>query len=902
MSALRIIPSNGFFLSITNQDGSLARAWPSDAMETFSCNIERYGGYADFTVLFAESIVSSLLYNVEHCDKIEAWFDGVLQYRGYVSGITPSESEPNKISIVGYGRSQTLKKSAIDLNLVYPSGSVDLSTVFYAVINDYVIPQLLATNALTLRVSANFINVPMRTFTAKNTTLGNGLDFLTQAANNLSVWAVYVDSSGFDIALISPLGSATNADHVIVVPGRKSGDFSSESQSADIINSAILIGGDPLFSNLIHNGDFESPILAADTIVTTNNIIDNGSWERGGTPWTFSSGASIEKGKAGQYNSAGADHVQAFDGNNYLEMDHVGEKGSLTLTAPFLFTLNADEQYTFDYRSWQENDVQVIHGSVSFKMYDVSNTLLLDYEFDDVPSPNIWSYRPYTFSMPTGVHKITVDFELTSITTPPSGIGGWCIDFVRLYQSNVAYQDGWYFHSSNEFFNTGISSFVTRYDWLYGETHSGSYSVLFEQTSTGGTGTVALTTSDSLKSKVTQGSTYVFGCYIKSPASSLQSSPTGIHPYVPTTFYMTINWAGSDGSYAGQSFQMYTYPSNTLLSDWTLVKVIAGAPSGATQAQVFVNMASSGTLVVDDIFLRNGGYTTETGYTDFIPEGSLVMRVNTSDTALNSLFPVNPYSTSIDTYGERCAVITQGIITNITDGYTFLDTYFRSSALPFKRISGSLFDDKREILPGQTIRIAGKDGNRLSGGDILPIVRVSLKYDGILTKNIEISRELPDTAVILQQIQDQATRKFGPSSSSGSAGSGSVIGSTGGSGGGSAVASYRTTLQASSTDTTLHDDYRAGPHIEDTERTDWTDTTTEVVAARAAFSTVDDRLSDIESAVLATTAGRGSSLPTASVTYHEKFYVVEVGGLDDTIHFCIQKADTSYAWVQVVTI
>ena len=314
-------------LLVTDTTTGTARFFPLDYVDSFSCKIARYGGYAEFSLSTSLPWGTSLVDWVSNQDRLELYYQGVLRYRGYVRGRTRSEEEPKTLIVEGYGALLGIRNQICRKRIGVTIDAADISSIFSQVINSFVLTAR-GPNGLPLiqDVEVQSIGVTSSGVDGYNKLSGDVLDDIQNQTANLAVWGCDVNPANQDRAYTRKINTGPTPDHVIVLPSPNVEAAQSEDQEADIRNILLINGGNPIFPQLCHNGDFQLPAYHQDA---STNLLQNGGFEIGSVnksgdvaDWgNNGTGASI---KNASYSPPSI--IQPYEGNNCLQLDKPGRE------------------------------------------------------------------------------------------------------------------------------------------------------------------------------------------------------------------------------------------------------------------------------------------------------------------------------------------------------------------------------------------------------------------------------------------------------------------------------------------------------------------------------------------------------------------------------------------------
>jgi hypothetical protein len=733
---------------ITSATGTKTRRLPRKAISKANWNVQRFGGYADLTIetVLPFALAVAATDSVQIGDRVEVFFAGSRRYRGYVTGLLPSETEPKTLTVQAYGLSQQAGKLPVDRRFAFPGNGYDIATAFSLVVNTVALNTAADGGLPTLtRVAASPIGTTISTLDGENKSFSDVMNDLMTAAGNLATWGIGVGPDGEDQAYINAL-DLTGVDSVFQVPGKLTESASSEIQTADIINVVKVTGGNAVYPNLLHNGSFELPVVQADN---EGNWINNGSFEDGATAvsgsvyqWSVDGNPSIQTNSAPSNNIA-----RAYDGNNFAQMDYQGyhiyqTKSGLnwTIGDPFLFCFYAARQYN-------GNELTT---HCLFEIKDASGAVLTTQTIPIVnPSPG-YTYYEFPFVMPVGADGFYVYFDGPDTGTS-NGTQGLIVDAVQLYDTALVYQDGWTTQTNG-------NPHLTAINWVHSgvpgvDSFDGAYSVLLGMTMNN-------ESSDSDNVGLLPPRQNPVSCnanhnYLMSARVKLLSAASGATIQAKMCYY----WWG-DNSNVSYGEQIGP-PTALTVGDWTYISWVTQNQQGdAVNSLLPVVRVYGGdcTVLIDAVMLQDDGVTNSTqfpagGTNPYVDDGPLTYFIRSDDPGLNQFHggAAPPYAGSIATYGLRFAPLSADTVLDVPSAYQLADAEFQTTALPYYRPTITRLNDSAVYQCGKTFRLDGRDGSGLC--DIpVQIARIREVDDGILHTTLEGQREQPDLQVTIRAI------------------------------------------------------------------------------------------------------------------------------------------------------
>lgn len=841
---------NHFSTRITSFEGKTKRRIPVAQLGNVSYKIGRYGGYADFTIDTTVSTTSPTFSQVQIGDRVEFYYGGVRRYRGYVTSLAPSETEPHNLVISGYGASFLAKKIHCKKRYIRVGLGTDIADIFSEFAYDFISKAKgFGGQQLAPVVDSELIGTTANAVDAWHKLSNDVLnDFISQSGN-LATWGMDVDPLfNLDRIFFRKISDTTlaYADHTIPIPSQNVSTTTAELQAGDIYNGVYITGGQPKYPQLLHNGSFELP---TNHLEGESNVIVDGGFESGGNgsqTWSARSGAS--------YKVSGQNEGNTYEGNYMMEFDHVGENCDKFQDVVFV----AGHSYTWSIRARKEVALQTAYGHADLQIQDVNGNLLLDVQIPLNPVGTSWDLFSNTFSMPANATHFYCKITMDGISSYGGNSGGLLIDDVELYDSDVVYQDGWKIDT----YGTGE---VAGVNWIYRDQPlDGGYALYVKSVNCKSTGINHIDVIPTSKIKVDLLAAVRFGFYYRSVSLSNGNTPQ---------IQIALNWFdGSGNNYTNTTVVM---PSAAPSLNWQYAEIVANAPAtfgdSGQQAIEFVpviHFESDGEILLDCLSCRDPAAITsdDLGYT-YVEEGAIGAFCYATD----STFAFPPQiSSSESLYGTQHAILSEPGLTSMLDLKQAAAFSLKENAEPLLRPNITLHGDSRTYLPGQSIRFIGADGPALGltpgsqQSPTLSIAAVTETYDGIFKISLEIEKELPDTITVVKELIQKELTALGYGSSGSSGATGGYSSSIGSSTSNTASTSYRTTLAASATDTTLHDAYVGAPHSSQSSQDSWTATSAEVVQART-LSNTGTTYPSLQSAIAAIVASSAAVNGTTKV-------------------------------------
>lgn len=792
---------------VTSPDGSKRRRLPATQITDAECRIERFGGFGEFTLNTAVPSGPDALATIQQGDRVEFYYQGTLRYRGWIEERTRTLTDPDRLAFVGYGLSFLVRRQLCYGRYAYVAGGTDIADAFAEVVRDFMasrnqtIPSAVGRAGLPLFDALQCQKIGTRaTFVdAYRKLSGDVLDDLVRQSGNLAIWGGDVDAFGQNRLYIRPLAPVSPpATHTLLIPSRQTEAGQSEQQAGDVKNRALIVGGNPRFPQMIHNGGFDLPLVSQEG---DSGVISDGDFEN--LSWSLSNGAAFK--------DSGHQEGQAFSGNWMVEMDHAGEACDRGGSYNFV----AGHNYTFSVRARKEVGQQVCRGSGTLQIKDAGGHVLTTVSLALAPAGTAWDYFSSTFQMPVGAAQWHARFQCDQIQPFGGDQGGLLVDAADLNDADVVYQDGWQAAAFG-------AARVIAANWAYKDTaYDGLYCVHLAVSASDADGQdVNLQPLGRARVPVGFKQTVRFGMRFRSPVSP--AAGLGLPKMLLYLFFYR-----GDNSYISTS--VAAVPAQAASAAWQYAEALAGGPADAATVLPVVALRSSGEVLIDCLSLQDAAaQAEENAANDFVAEGALSAYVRAADPALG-LDAAHAGSEAV--FGSRTDIVQQGALTT-APGLTALGkAQMQAEALPLTRPGITRIADPRVYWPGDSVSLQGRTGPSLSGGQVLTVAAVRLLWGDLFKTILEIDKEAPAPDLIVKQLILDQLRKNGPGAGSAGAGGGYTNPTNYGAGN-SGSAAYRATLAASPADPTLHDAFTGVPHAGQASQDGWNATTAEVVQAR----------------------------------------------------------------------
>ncbi|MEO7716351.1 MAG: hypothetical protein ABIY70_09105 [Capsulimonas sp.] len=758
-----------FQLIITNPSGTIRRRYPVKQIAKFSASLTRYGFYADFTISTTVRFDDTSFDSIQDGDRVEAYVNGQLAYRGYVTTRQMSEdSAQETLTISGQGMHFLVRKQLVDQIYPYPGDGADISEPFADIAHDAVLgAKGIGAVPITIDVQALRVGVKTTQVDAREKLVGDAYDDIQQQSGNTCTWGVDANPAGQNRLFIRPIDNVElAARHVLSVPSRNIRVAGAERQTADIANRYLVKGGDPRFPQLLHNGNFSLPIVFQEG---GSSIVVNGDFEQQ-DHWILSGAAYKQTDYQGIYKG------EAYSGSWQMELD--GSTEYIEQTGSYAFA--SGRNYTLSIRARREIDLGAAYGSAHLQLKDAGGTVLQTINLALTPAgSSAWDLFTSTFQPPAGC----VSWKLHIQCDDRGGANnGLLVDAVSLYDASVLYQDGW---QTKLYDSSGGSPKFNAVNWTYSDVaHSPKYCVYLNVHSNDANGQdLHLEPLSTAPFTVTGQQAIRFGFWYRTPPGSTANIPK---------MWLQMYFKASDGHETNYVREVIN--GSGPVAGWTYAETVGVAHGDSVHCEVSIVFRSDGEILIDDVSCRDAAALAVEGSNDYLKEGKLSRVINVTDPAVGLSAP---YTNSINDFGVRADILDAGDITTAADLYAVAAAAFKTTALGKDKPSITIVDDPTLYLPGESIRLEGAIGRKLTGGKTLTIPAVHMEWDGQWIQSLEIGEEIEDANVIIRElIHDEQKRGLGGSGAGGY--NSSSNGSSGGVGGGS-TASNQVALSAGDT-------------------------------------------------------------------------------------------------------
>jgi hypothetical protein len=716
------------------------------------------GGMDQFSLTVTAELGSL---TVQQDDQVDVWVEGLRRYRGFVSEIAQAKGSPDQVVVSGYGLWQRIGAIVCDKSYYEPAGA-DISVVVGRIIRDFVLrnPEFsgLTTDLQEVGFTVYAVDATLKP-------LGDVLSDLMRQIDNRAVWGCDVDDQGRDRLFLRPLGSTSDPDLVGAVPSRRVTAADGAARTADSITRLTIQGGTPRFPNLLENASFEKLRFAASEESGDSILEDPGFENRSG--WTLHDGAS--------YKAGGLSEGNTNSGQDMVETDNSGEAFSQTEDNVAAIEEAADKgrYLAFGAHVRREEGITASTGWIRLYWRDSGGSESLGYtQIDVAPSSVQWEKYVDTIQVPSAAAGYRIRGECVS--------GKLLWDDILLYDASLLRQQNWELRSDD----SGDGQ-VLSVDWAYdADTYDGGYCVR-----------VKVEADDSEEDEVqliplsrvpilTRGN-YRIGCRLKLPPG------VTTHGKLLLTLkaYNPDNTDASDGEVyeidadtLSDSAWTHVYFDHAFAYDAAYLDHVQTSPFGSTytvykstrpaSAQIALAFRGDADVLIDAFEVRDAAAEVE----PYLRDGPYTVTFTTQD----DVFSSEDFYEAENSLPPRWALESVEGITAYADALQFAREYFRTRAKVQQRPTVTLVGMVEMVpAPGQTVRLLGKNGPTLSGGDVQPIRRVleSIEAAGILTTNLQMEREQPTVEAIIRDLQRRNRRNS-------TVASGGSTSASGGSGGG----------------------------------------------------------------------------------------------------------------------
>lgn len=830
---------------ITSQDGQTPRRLPKAVTLSARWSFQRFGGMWDAVITAAATLTQ--LATIKISDRVEIYVSGpgqlalpdgtpLPEWRGYITGRSRSKQNAETVVLQAFGAIHFVRGFPANKNYAtaYPA---DVATFFGQVGDDFVlnVPGPGGVPLITT-IDAGVIGTTRSVLNAEFVAVGAALDDLERGMGNLAGYGCDIDPHAGGNRLYlranSPLDPPT---HALPAPARKLTQLGSEEDGQGVATVLQITGGQPDYPQLLHNGNFALPIRHT---ALSSNLLRNGDFEAT-TDWTLS-GPSGQQAAYKNADFRGTYKHQPFSGAQQIELDHVGEFAEQTGSAAFV----AGRNYILAVRASKGFGNQVADGHGLLEWQDANNAVIgAALTFPLTPASVTWDYFSLTATAPTGAARYRVHFELDHIAQGAgnSNIGGLYLDAAELYDASQVSQDGMEAELQG-------GAVINAINWIYGDAaYEGAYCLYLDVTAADDNDhDVPVQPLHAARFPVSPQQTIRFRYRYRSPNAGSGPLP---RMQAELEFY-----AGDGRSTNASKIVVPAQPNNT---NWQYAEAVATGQGSSVSARVSANLRGSGKILIDALSAMDAAAPSD----PYQADGPYKVTVACNDADLLAAYPAGAaiYGSRYADYGPQVSSVTEEAILTRADALAYADNFFRGSG-PYKRPPLTLDGDLARYYPGESLLLLGADGPALMDA-ALPIARVERSGADTLLTTLDIEREARDETQIINAMIDNRLAKKGTGTASASGGGYSSQSNSGTGLASGATPAFRTTLQASPADATLHDAYTAAPHASQSSQDGWTGTTSEVVAARTrtaravSSTTLEGRLDAMEVDIAAVVGG-----------------------------------------------
>jgi len=795
---------------ITSPDGQAPRRLPKAVTLSARWSLQRFGGMWDAVITAAATLAQ--LTTIKINDRVEIYVDGpgqltlpdgtpLPEWRGYITGRSRSKQNAETVVLQAFGVIHFVRGFPANKNYAaaYPA---DVSTFFGQVGNDFVlnVPGPGGVPLITT-VDAGAIGTQRSALNAEFVAVGTVLDDLERGMGNVGGYGGDIDphtgGNRLYLRANAPLDPPT---HALPAPARKLTQTGSEEDGQGVATVLQITGGQPDYPQLLHNGGFALPVRHT---ALSSNLLRNGDFEAT-TDWLLG-GLSGQQAAYKGADFRGTYKHQPFSGAQQIELDHVGEFAEQTGIAAFV----AGRNYILAVRGSKGFGNQTADGHGLLEWRDAnSNIIGAALTFPVTPASTAWDYFSLTATAPTGAVRYRVHFELDHIAqgTGDGNIGGLYLDAAELYDASQVSQDGWQLLADT---GHGGAQAINAQNWIYQDAaQEGAYCLLADVNAQDQDyQNVVLAPQGRAKFAVTGQQTVTYTGWYRSPVGE---TSVGIPKMQAQMFFNA-----GDGHETNR--QVTTIAGGAIIGAWTQFVVTGTAHGDSASCLVKVAFRSNGRVLIDALSARDGAAPL----TPFQADGPYKTAVNCNDADLLAAFPAGAaiYGSRYGDYGPQVSPVTEEAILTRADALAYADNFFRGSG-PYKRPPLTLDGDTARYYPGESLLLLGADGPALMD-TALPIIRVERSGADTLLTTLDIEREARDETQVINAMIDARLAKKGPGAAGANGGGYSSQSNSGTGIASGASPAFRTTLQASPADPTLHDAYTAAPHASQASQDSW---------------------------------------------------------------------------------
>lgn len=746
------------------------------------------GGTAQIGIELARPF-DDLAWSVQGGDIVEIWALGtgetVPRVRGAIGHYEKLLDLKERYMLTAYGRMEDMNRVVLDRILLHPGGA-DLRVFAGQIADDYAARR---PGRVFVR-DIQTCGISLERLEQANATARASMDQIAAQAGGNIVWGWDIDPvSGLDRFYLRPKTFAVGHQWFV---GDKVRVITAPLELQNIANGIKVQGGPAKYPNLLTNPSFEVPSLPSEA---GGDLLTDGGFEIG-IAWHYQNGAS----RVSQHDLS-VHNAVAHTGNYYAILDHPNEEIWQEVAVTTGKTYNVSLFAAREKGSYPSAGRLLVEGRQG-----AGGAVLETYTLPLAPASTAWSGGQRSTILAGDGYSLSVSFTNAAITATRVRVvadnggdtQGLLIDDVVMADTSAVAQTAWFANARD---GKTIASQFASIDWACsGAAWDGAYGVRVRVTPTT-PWNAAIEPYPGLDGKNS-------GYHVKpAPQQSLREGvrvrmtpgQNGASGLVRLEY---VEWAGD-----GHQTQRVNGPGVAIPNDgaWVLVKQDVSAHGDVATATACLCFGQAGVYDVDAFQLR------DTAAGDEFLRGDQFERYVTAEEVSD---PGSDAYNSFATYGRQEAVIDNKDIVNWNaDAIQWAKALFQRRAVPLARPNVELTHEPSQIVsPGEGMQV------RISGlkADLQDwCAKATYTWrQMMLAIRMDLSDERPTMAKLLSNLN------------AGGGGSTSSIAAVarGGANGGSTstpAASYYGALPHTTTDATLHDDYRLGPHVADGERAAW---------------------------------------------------------------------------------
>jgi len=675
-------------------------------------------------------------------DRVEFWYDDLRRYRGYVRRINIAPGDTNRVTYQLAGIMQIAGTNPVTKRY---AGGFDVSQIAAKMVQD----TLLKPGAVLqggLQVNARAISITSDGADFYGQTLYDALRGLNEQSAKAAAWGSSVDNFGRDEFYFQPISPIITPDHTIILPVENITEANSDLPLEDVVNEIQVISNvAPKFPNLIFNPGFEKPVLTGASGV---NLFRNGDFEEDDTYWDFQGGADIKE--------SGQTEGSPFSGSKMAEIDSGDEVIEYDSTPAVAVVPGLTYRFAFRAKREVAQLTTPTYGATYTLGFTDGSGLMTGYRQEDLLDDDgtvynsvVWKRWEWQAVAPAGATGVYFKIDGQDGLDTGDGI---LIDSIECFDVSEVYQEGW------EAIANG-TSVVESVDWACEDPHEGGYCVAITVTaSDSDANEVYLVQKGGAKFSVIGGQTLRFLAHLK--GISGETSPK-CRLYIQS-------W---DSSQTSLGIDSYDISSGSLTGEWQYFSTVSALPQSAASALAWVSIRGSGTVKVDSLRCSDGAYSSEVGGIDvYIPDGNYISPIfkavelfGPSGAAGDNSDPSDLYYdvyNSAAYYGRRIKLVQVNDVSSTDAAQAFAIEWLKSNAIAYPSPSITMVNPTVFYLPGQCIRLVGRNGRKLYTGG-LPVARVSYSFSSGtgLSATIQLAREVRDEANLIQRLIERNARR-----------------------------------------------------------------------------------------------------------------------------------------------